>query len=245
MHHFQKHLSLLFYLAFSIFQCCHLNAANGFFGNLHCDRLNLLKHHGFNPQIVYDIGAYKGEWSVNTHRVFPNSQFYLFEANPAHMPALNNTLFPYFISLLGDKEDLVTFYSNNSTGDSFFIENSSYYSESSTQNKKLAMTTLASIVVKNKLPLPDLIKMDVQGAERLIIDGSPEIIKNAEVIVLEASILEYNHGAPLIYEMMSLMDSTGYLVLDVLEHHYYPTGELIQIDLLFVKKNSKLIKKCE
>ena len=45
------------------------------------------------------------------------------------------------------------------------------------------MTTLAAIVEKQDLPLPDCIKMDVQGAEKLIIEGGRQMMENAEVII--------------------------------------------------------------
>ena len=39
------------------------------------------------------------------------------------------------------------------------------------------------------------------------------------------------------------MNEMGYSLQDVLECHYLPSGELNEIDLLFIKKESKLIKK--
>ena len=39
------------------------------------------------------------------------------------------------------------------------------------------------------------------------------------------------------------MHNLGYVLLDVVELHYLPTGELVEFDLLFVKNDSTLIKK--
>lgn len=203
----------------------------------------LLKNKGFNPQVIYDIGAHKGDWAKETKNVFPNAQFFLFEANPRHQPELAATDFPYFLALLGQQEQITSFYSNGSTGDSIFPEQTKHYQGSNYETAQLQMRTLAGLVEKNNLPLPDFIKMDVQGAEKLIIEGSPEIIKHAEVIILEAKILEYNLGAPMAHEMISLMDDFGYRIQDLVEAHYLPTGELIDIDLLFIKKESNLIKR--
>lgn len=65
---------------------------------------------------------------------------------------------------------------------------------------------------------------------------------NAEVVILETKILEYNKNAPLFFEVMTMMNDLGYSLLDILECHYLPSGELNEIDFLFVKKSSKLIK---
>lgn len=211
--------------------------------NYHEERLNVLKKNGFQPRVIYDIGAHYGEWTSEVNRVFNQAQFFLFEANEHNRPYLQRAGFPYFISLLGDREDLVTFYAINNTGDSVFREQTSHYKDGCFKEKSLQMTKLSTLVKKNSLPLPDLIKMDVQGAEKLIIQGSPDIVCNAEVVILETKILEYNKNAPLIHEMMNVMSDLGYCVLDILELHYLPTQELVEVDLLFVKNNSPLIKK--
>ena len=55
--------------------------------------------------------------------------------------------------------------------------------------------------------------------------------------------MEYNEGAPLILETMTFMDQIGFRVLDISELHYLPSGELNEIDLVFVRKESNLIKR--
>jgi FkbM family methyltransferase len=222
-----------------------LFAANyqNFEKNLHFDRLSFLRDKGFEPKVIYDIGAHHGDWSLQIKEVFPKAEFFLFEANESNKPFLNKTAFPYYLSLLGDEEKTVTFYANNSTGDSIFCEQTRFYQEGKCVKKKLPMTTLACIVAKNQIPKPDLIKFDVQGAEKMIIQGSKDVVKSAEVVILEAKILEYNKNAPLTYEIMTLMNNLGYSLLDILECHYLPSGELNEVDFLFVKNNSNLIKK--
>lgn len=211
----------------------------------HNERLQFLKNKGFNPKVIYDIGAHKGLWSYHMWPVFPDSQFYLFEANKENKCHLSKHRFPFFIGLLGDKDKAVTFFTSkigDSSGASVFCEQTGYYRGAKLVKQKLQMKTLQSLVKKHKLQLPDLIKFDVQGAESLIIDGSPQVVTHAEVIVMETKILEYNKGAPLIHEMMSLMTKLGYRMLDIVEHHHLPSGELNEIDIVFVKKDSKLIK---
>jgi len=226
------------YLVIFLCCCCVLKGEIS-----HFDRLALLKQKGFNPTVIYDIGAFKGEWSTTIQTIFPSAHFFLFEANKAHTRNLQLTGFPYFIALLGDKKDLVTFYSIDFTGDSIFRESTVWYKEGQCIEKKLPMTTLSALVQENHLPLPDLIKMDVQGAEKLIIQGGIDIISHAEAIILETKILEYNTHAPFLYDIMILMHELGYRASDILELHYLPAGELNEVDFLFLKNDSKFIKK--
>lgn len=104
------------------------------------------------------------------------------------------------------------------------------------------MTTLDAVTKKYHLPWPDLIKFDVQGAEKMIIQGSPDVILNAELLILETKVLKYNKDAPLAYEIMIFLNDLGYTLLDILECHYLPTEELNEIDFLFAKKSSPFIK---
>jgi FkbM family methyltransferase len=209
----------------------------------HVERLYILKNKGFKPSVIYDIGAYTGSWSADISKVFRESQFFLFEANDSHTPALQKLQFPYFIATLGDQERQVDFFSNNSSGDSIFRERTKHYLDDQCQIKQVSMTTLEKMVQEHALPLPDLIKLDVQGAEKMILQGGRSVVLHAEAIILETKVIEYNLGAPLFYEMITFMDQLGYQFHDVLEFHYFQTQELNEIDLLFLKKDSRFILK--
>ncbi len=223
--------------------CCAFSY-EAFTRNLHTPRLQFLKSKGFCPRVIYDIGAHEGSWTRQTKKIFPDSQFILFEANDIHQTSLAKIESPHFLVLLGNQEKPMTFYANGGTGDSVFLEQTKYFKERGIHytEKKINMTTLSNVVAKHQIALPDFVKMDVQGAERLIIEGGKEVIKHAEAIVVETKILEYNKGAPLAHEIIALMDQIGYSLQDIFECHYLPTGELNEVDLLFIRKDSKLIK---
>ena len=230
---------LMFIAICWLFQPCE-----GIFSrDFYTERLNVLKNKGFRPRVVYDIGAHKGAWTMEVLKIFNQAQFLLFEANECHESYLQCLGFPYFFAVLGDREEFVTFYANNSTGDSIFREQTRFYKDGNCSENRVKMTTLDALAQKYELPLPDLVKIDVQGAEKLIIKGGSSIICNAEVVILETKILEYNQKAPLIYEIMTLMYELGYCVLDFLELHYLPTHELSEVDILFVKNDSSLVKR--
>jgi|688.fasta_scaffold01230_17 FkbM family methyltransferase len=220
-----------------------LNNRYLFQGDLHVPRLHLLRSKGFLPRVIYDIGANGGQWSMHIREIFPNAEFYLFEANEYFRPYLEKTGMTFIFALLGDKNQPVTFFARDKTGDSIFREQTKFYSDSVCEKRELQMVKLTDIVKHHALPLPDLIKLDVQGAEKLIIQGGIDIVSHAEAIILECKILEYNKGAPFFYEVMTLMEGLGYTLSDLLECHYLPSGELNEIDCLFIKKDSKLIKR--
>jgi hypothetical protein len=85
--------------------------------------------------------------------------------------------------------------------------------------------------------------MDVQGAELLILEGAKNSLKECEFVLLETQILEYNKNAPMFNDVVSYMKSINYITYDFLGWHYLPSGNLMQIDILFIKENSKFITK--
>jgi hypothetical protein len=70
--------------------------------------------------------------------------------------------------------------------------------------------TLDGIVSDNQWPLPDLIKLDVQGAEIDILKGAKKCLLQCNDIILEAQHVDYNAGAPKDVEVFKFMETIGY-----------------------------------
>lgn len=198
--------------------------------NFYRDRLSKLKKKGFNPRVIYDIGAGRGEWSLETSEVFSQADFYLFEANEANREALQKQPFPYFLELLGDEEREAAFYCDGQQG--------TLWPASKLRRCSLKMGTLSSSVRSHRLPLPNLVKIDAQDSECLIVRGGEEVIRNAEALIVRTKI--HAKKAPLVHEMFALMDSLGHRVFDLLGWRYLNSGELNEIDYLFLLKDSEL-----
>jgi len=93
----------------------------------------------------------------------------------------------------------------------------------------------------------------VQGAEMLALKGATETLRTIDVIVTETSNVEYNKGAPETLEILNFMDRLGFKIFDITETHRKPlrsgedshaggSGVLFQLDFLFVRKTSPLLK---
>ena len=54
--------------------------------------------------------------------------------------------------------------------------------------------TLDTVMKKRGFPLPQLLKIDVQGCEIDILKGCPEILNNVEHLIIELQHIEYNIG---------------------------------------------------
>lgn len=219
--------------------------------DLQQQRLQFLASKGFRPRVILDIGAHTAEWAYMAHNAFPGAAIVMYEANDDHRQALVQTPFKFFMEVLGNEDGKeVNFYSiaagPYSTGDSMFRENTHHYRDDNCIIKKLKMRTLDVHLKENNIKKVDFIKMDVQGAELMILEGAQETLKDCEVVLLEAQVLEYNKGAPMVAEVIATLDKYNFTLHDIFGFHYMPkSGLLNQLDLLFVKKDSKLIPQGE
>ena len=82
-----------------------------------------------------------------------------------------------------------------------------------------------------------LVKIDTQGAEKIILEGGANCIKNAAFIQLETQIQEYNKNAPFTLDIINYMDNIGFRLYDIIDFHYNSFNLLIQVDLLFGRKD--------
>lgn len=211
-------------------------------------RMNHLKSLGVEPKFILDVGAHVASWSKQAKEVYPDSEYLLIEANEENEPVLLQSGFPYRIALLGDEKKSVDYYAikptgkNHNTGNSIFKENTSHYSGDKYVVRNLPMTTLDSVLETHWVQEPDFLKMDVQGAELIILDGAPQTLKTLDYVLLETQLVEYNDKAPLFTEVNAHMDKLGFQMMDLWGMHYFPqTSALFQLDILYARKDSKLV----
>ena len=180
--------------------------------------------------VVYDIGANSGSWSGAMKKRFSSSEFYLFEANPVHVPEIKKTGFPYWIEVLSNGDGDGLFYSINGTGDSLYKENTECYD--GCMETKVSTRSLNGMVVEFGIPLPDLVKIDVQGAELDVIQGGQAAFDNARYVLSELPVAKYNIGAPGFSEYMDVFAGHGLRPVEIAEIHKRK-GEVVQLDILF------------
>ena len=74
--------------------------------------------------------------------------------------------------------------------------------------------TLDKVIDNNNWPLPDLIKMDVQGSELDILEGGKKILSQAKYLIVELQHIEYNDNAPLFEESIATIEKSGWKLIN-------------------------------
>jgi glycosyltransferase involved in cell wall biosynthesis len=176
----------------------------------HINYLIQLKNNGFEPRVIYDIGSCALHWTNEAKKLWPDATYILFDAfSPVEFLYKDD----YHIGVLSDKDDvIVKFYQND-----YFPGGNSYYREIGCENGKYfpenkyiekITKTLDTVVKERGFPLPDFVKIDVQGSEIDIIKGGVNTLSNVEKLIVELQHMEYNQGAMLCGDSVPIIEKT-------------------------------------
>jgi FkbM family methyltransferase len=192
-----------------------------------------------NPERAIDIGAHVGNFTKELYYKFPKCKIVMVEANPNCEPHLRLLGKPYEIVALSNKEGYANLYVETinpvATGASLYKENTDWYGDGKYETITVPTKTLDSCNYFEGQPI-DFIKLDVQGSELDILHGGEQTIKNTQYVLIEASLAEYNQGAPLVRDIVDKMNEYGFHILDIVEYHSFPHlygGAIFQLDILF------------
>lgn len=192
---------------------------------IHTNLFGRLKEHKVSIHNAVDVGCYKGEWSKRLKKSYPTVNLYLIDASDTHAKELNK-LGTFISAYVGQNEEERNFYHSDQseTGDSLYLENSNIKFNS----KKIKTKKLMDIIPFQNY---DYIKMDVQGAELEIIEGSLPLFTKTKWVQLECPIHPNNKGAPNFAQIINYMTNSGFETFDI-ENIFY-NGKLMCIDFLF------------
>lgn len=193
--------------------------AAGMFPEQHANYLHDIKNlYGFVPETIYDIGSCVLHWTAEAEKAWPGSEIILFDATDIFEPLYVEKNYKYHIGVLSDESGkTVDFFQNNKYfgGNSYYRENPVYNHHATflfddSKIVKLQTETLDSVVKDRKFNPPDLIKIDVQGAELDVLKGATEVIKSCKHLIIEIRKVEYNIGSPAKEEVLEYLDSIGF-----------------------------------
>ena len=186
-----------------------------------------LKENGIRFNNIIDVGCYKGSWTSKLKLIYPDANYYLIDPNDKYKEKLK-LLGTFYQEVVGQQKEEREFnFSKNEleeTGNSLYDENSNIEF-----NKKTIMVKPLKDIVPNQTY--DLIKMDVQGAELEIIEGSLPLFTKTKWVQLECPIHPNNKGAPNFAQIINYMTNSGFETFDI-ENIFY-NGKLMCIDFLF------------
>lgn len=202
-----------------------------------------IKSRGFVPKNILDVGANKGEWSASTSEIFTEASYYLIEPQE-ELASDIETFFKknkgaWFLGGAGAEDgELALTVWDDFAGSSFLPTGNEIGGKA---QRKVPIYAIDSLINSGKMPVPDLVKIDVQGFEIEVLKGASSIFGKTDVFILEASLFKYSSNQPLLHEIIAFMIEKGYFIYDFAGFANRPFDKALgQLDICFVKKESKL-----
>ena len=91
--------------------------------------------------------------------------------------------------------------------------------------KVYSTKTLDTVVREKGFPKPDLVKIDVQGAEKDVLAGAVDTFSETRHMIIEMQHQQYNLGAPMVGETRPYIESLGWTCVAPLFCNNGPDGD--------------------
>jgi FkbM family methyltransferase len=194
----------------------------------------------YAPSFIVDVGSSTGIWSLTASQVFPEARFILIDPLLATYPPSEVDA---CVSKLRTCE-LVEAAAADRSGKTHFNVSSDLYGSSllhvgdNAQVKdtiEVELTRLDDLMRSRHVFGRGILKVDVQYAEHLVLEGGREFVQNqVDMVILELSVTRETESAKTLSEMIVVMDELGFRYFDDVGEWRSPsTGLLEQKDVMF------------
>lgn len=204
----------------------------------------------FQIDLVIDVGANVGQYGSLLRDLGYKNQIYSFEPigevfNKLQVRSAQDDNWEVFNNGVGSKnESLFINISENFVSSSLLqITDASTLVKPDTKytrQEEISIITLDIFFGSRKIEnwKNPFLKIDVQGYEKQVIDGSSNVLKSISVLQIELSLVKLYEGSMLYKEVISLMEELGFYLYTIIPGFRDPqTGQLLQADGVFVNRN--------
>jgi FkbM family methyltransferase len=201
--------------------------------------LDLLDRYGLAPATIFDIGVAFGTYEL--YRSFPDAFYHLIDPTPEslhYMKRLSRELRCEVHSVaLGDRDDEATIEIRPDVQAATLFEDQG--AREVVRRDVVPLRRFDSLI--ERFERPALCKIDVQGAELMVLQGMTERLAEIDAVIVEASTLSTLKAGAELHDIVHFMHGQGFVVADVLALVPRPLdGATGHIDLMFLPEDSAL-----
>lgn len=204
-----------------------------------------LKDAGLEAINLFDVGSSLGGWSCTMSQIFSGARFFLFEPlvglKPNYSEGTTRTLevlpgSKFFQVALSDYNGSRTMFTDVSGLGSSLLPKSA--SGEFKDAVSITVRRLDDLLREQGLPVPDILKLDVQGGEMMVLRGLGERLPEIKVIQAETWFTRgYGPETPLFQEVYQFLGSQGFVFLDIGGRFYTEEHALYSCDSFFVRRD--------
>ncbi|MGA0368668.1 MAG: FkbM family methyltransferase [Kiritimatiellia bacterium] len=200
-------------------------------------RLHRLSELGYKPDFIFDVGASTGYWSHVVFRIFPDARYILVEPlrDMYGDVYIKNESFEWVNAAASAQSGMAEFQvSNDLYGSSLLSpdDNRSY------ETVQVPVVPLDQILLDKTISGRGILKIDVQFAEHLVLEGAVNLLKQVDVLIIELTLQREIPEARTFLEMCNFLNEIGFDYFDDAGGWRCPvTGVLVQKDVIFMNKD--------
>ena len=179
----------------------------------------LKKLSGSNVKTIFDVGANIGDWSVLAASEFPGADIHAFELSKSTFSELNRVADQYGFHAndfgLSDDNAEITYkdYGDGSTVNTIVTSADFHDKNFAVKQKRARVMRGDDYCLENNIETIDLLKIDVEGAEHLVLQGFERMFTETRVSIVQFEYGFVNGDAHfLMRDFFNLFKSWGYVV---------------------------------
>ena len=193
-------------------------------------------------EVLVDVGAHDGWYAKRAALYFPLKRSILVEPLPSNAEGLRKLDLPgmkVVEAAMADKKGRAKFTISRTAQASSLLEMSpgmteAYQLDMSGQGEiEVAIGTLDALCEEEKIEHIDLLKVDVQGAEKLLLAGAKNTLRRTKYLQIEMLFVEHYRGCALFHELDELCRAAGFELCRLGDFSNDPKGRLLQGDAIY------------
>ena len=204
---------------------------------------------GTGEPIIFDVGAHHGHVSLEFRRRFPGSTIYAFEPfkgsfeklqhNTASDPGIHAFNFG-----LSDQQGTLSFHSNpNSATNSLLstdLRGSKTWEPGLLETEEVVQAqfkTVDQVLLDLGIPRLDILKLDVQGAEHLVIKGASSACQERKIRIAYSEVITQPtyEDQKRLDQALAVFYDNGFDLFNIYNMNLADDGRLRQIDAIFTR----------
>lgn len=195
---------------------------------------------------IMDIGAHKGEFALRSGAYFEPSRIWLVEADPSMVGMLRRDFsdkpgWSIIHAAVSDATGEIELRVNEHRESSSILPieeiSSRTFGKEMKEVSKVAVPALSldDLFERYDIQNVDLMKVDIQGAERLLIEGGGKALGKTRSIYLEVNFERFYTGAPVFAETDGMLRAAGFRLRSFHENRLGSDGALAYANALYIK----------